>query len=155
MTSPASATLFATAAPLWVGLAPRLFLHERLASRFWFALFLTLTGSVAVLGTDFSRHFTLGLGDLLAVAASLFYAGYYMMTQSGRRHLGSLAYVAAAGLIASVLLLAICLLAGFRLTGYPPQTRLAFLGLALVTQVVGYLGVGDGLGHLPASVVAP
>jgi drug/metabolite transporter (DMT)-like permease len=155
MTSAASATLFANTAPLWVALAARLFLHERLASRFWFALLLTLAGSVAVLGTDFSRHFTLGLGDLLAVAASLFYAGYYLMTQAGRRHLASLAYVAAAGLVASIVLLAICLLAGFRLTGYPAQTWLAFLGLAMVTQVVGYLAVGYALGHLPASLVAP
>jgi len=154
MTSAASATLFANTAPLWVALAARLFLHERLAGRFWFALLLTLTGSVAVLGTDFSRHFTLGLGDLLAVAASLFYAGYYLMTQSGRRHLASLAYVSAAGLAASIGLLAICLLAGFRLTGYSTQTWLAFLGLALVTQVVGYLAVGYALGHLPASLVA-
>src|SRR4030067_376474 len=38
MTSAASATLFANTAPLWVGLAARLFLHERLASRLWFAL---------------------------------------------------------------------------------------------------------------------
>ncbi len=155
MTSAASATLFANTAPLWVALAARVFFKEQLAGRFWFALLLTLTGSVAVLGTDFSRHFTLGLGDLLAVAASLFYAGYYLMTQSGRRHLASLAYVSAAGLAASLVLLVICLVAGFRLTGYPPQTWLAFLALALVTQVVGYLAVGYALGHLAASLVAP
>jgi drug/metabolite transporter (DMT)-like permease len=41
------------------------------------------------------------------------------------------------------------------LTGYPAQTWLAFLGLAMVTQVVGYLAVGYALGHLPASLVAP
>jgi drug/metabolite transporter (DMT)-like permease len=41
------------------------------------------------------------------------------------------------------------------LTGYSPQTYLAFLGAALVSQVGGYLSVGYALGHLPASVVSP
>jgi len=155
MTSAANATLFANTAPLWVALAARLLFHERLGGRFWVSLILILAGAVAVLGTDFSRHITLGVGDLLAVAASLFYAGYYVLTQAGRRHLASLAYVAAAGIAASLLLLVISLLAGFRLTGYSSQTWLAFLGLALITQVIGYLAVGYALGHLRASLVAP
>ncbi len=155
MTSAANATLFANTAPLWVALAARLLFHERLGGRFWISLILILAGAVAVLGTDFSRHFTLGVGDLLAVAASLFYAGYYVLTQAGRRHLASLAYVSVAGLAASLLLFVISLLAGFRLTGFSAQTWLAFLGLALITQVVGYLAVGYTLGHLRASLVAP
>jgi drug/metabolite transporter (DMT)-like permease len=155
MTSAANATLFANTAPLWVALGAWLVFHERLAGRFWLALLLTLSGAAAVLGLDFSTHITLGLGDLLALSASLFYAGYYLMTQQGRHHLGPLAYVWLAGLASSAALLLVNLGAGFPLTGYPPQTWLAFLGLALITQVVGYVAVGYALGHLPASLVAP
>jgi drug/metabolite transporter (DMT)-like permease len=32
---------------------------------------------------------------------------------------------------------------------------LAFFGLAMITQVIGYLSVGYALGHLRASLVAP
>jgi drug/metabolite transporter (DMT)-like permease len=155
MTSAANATLFANTAPLWVALAARFLFGERLGGRFWIALILTLAGAMAVLGADFSHHFTLGLGDLLAIGASLFYAGYYLLTQAGRRHLASLAYVSAAGVTSSLLLLGFSLAVGFRLTGYPPSTWLAFFGLAMITQVIGYLSVGYALGHLRASLVAP
>ena len=155
MTTAANATLFANTAPLWVALAARLIFREKLAGRFWLALLLTLSGAVAVLGVDFSTHITLGLGDLLAVAASLFYAGYFLMTQRGRKHLGPLAYVWLAGVASSAVLLVVSLAAGFPLTGYSAQTWLAFLGLALLTQVIGYVAVGYALGHLPASLVAP
>jgi drug/metabolite transporter (DMT)-like permease len=155
MTSAANATLFANTAPLWVALAARFLFGERLGGRFWIALILTLAGAMAVLGADFSHHFTLGLGDLLAIGASLFYAGYYLLTQAGRRHLASLAYVSAAGVASSLLLLGFSLAVGFRLTGYPPSTWLAFFGLAMITQVIGYLSVGYALGHLRASLVAP
>jgi drug/metabolite transporter (DMT)-like permease len=47
------------------------------------------------------------------------------------------------------------LVLGLPLGGYPPTTYLAFLGLALVTQITGYLAVGYALGHLPASIVSP
>ena len=155
MTSAANATLFANMAPLWVALGAWLVFREKLAGRFWLSLFLTLSGAAAVLGLDFSTHITLGLGDLLAMSASLFYAGYFLMTQQGRKHLGPLAYVWLAGMASSVVLLGVSAAAGLPLVGYPPQSWLAFLGLALITQVVGYVAVGYALGHLPASLVAP
>ena len=68
---------------------------------------------------------------------------------------GPRAYVWVAGLASSASLLAICLLLGLPLTGYPPSTYLWFAALALITQAFGYLAVGYALGHLPASVVSP
>lgn len=154
-TSAANATLLANTAPLWVAVVAALFFQERLRTRFWLGLGLTLAGAAAVLGADFLRDFHLGLGDLLAIAAGLFYAGYYLATQFGRRHLASLPYVTAAGTASSLILIAMVLILRLPLAGYPSQTWLAFLGLALIPQVLGYLTVGYALGHLPASLVAP
>jgi drug/metabolite transporter (DMT)-like permease len=60
-----------------------------------------------------------------------------------------------AGTVSTAVLLVMCLVLGLPLFGYPPTTYLAFLALALVTQVTGYLAVGYALGHLPASIVSP
>lgn len=155
ITTAANATLFANTAPLWVALAARLLFGERLSGRFWSGLWLTLAGVAAVLGSDFLAHPDLGWGDLLALGAGVFYAGYYLCTQIGRRTLDPLAYVWLAGLASTVSLLTMSTGLGLPLTGYPPQTYLAFLGLALITQVGGYVAVGYALGHLPAAVVAP
>jgi drug/metabolite transporter (DMT)-like permease len=116
---------------------------------------LVLSGAAVVLGADFLRDFHLGVGDLMAIGASFFYAGYYVATQAGRRHLASLPYVAAAGVTSTFLLFAVVLLLGHPLTGYPTTSWIAFAGLGLVTQVLGYVAVGYALGHLPASLVSP
>ena len=95
------------------------------------------------------------MGDMLAVAAGVFYAGYFLVTEVGRKKLDTLTYVWMVDLIAAITLLLISLGMNMPLTGYPPQTYLAFLGAALVSQVGGYLSIGYALGHLPASIVSP
>jgi drug/metabolite transporter (DMT)-like permease len=154
-TSAANATLLANTAPLWVAVGAAVFFRERLGPRFWIGLVLTLTGAAAVLGADFLRSFTFGVGDLLAIGAGVFYAGYYLATQVGRRHLGSLPYVTAAGTISALVLVVMVLVLRLPLTGYPLPTWIAFAALGLIPQVLGYLTVGYALGHLPASLVAP
>ena len=155
MTKAANATLFANTAPLWVALAGMALFGERLPRLFWGGLAITLSGGALVAGSDFLVHPTLGWGDVLSLLAGVFYAGYYLCTQFGRRYLDSARYVWLAGAASAVCLLIICLVAGLRLTGYPLQSYLAFAGAALVTQAAGYLAVGYALGHLPASLVSP
>src|SRR3990172_5302639 len=104
-TSAANATLLANTAPLWVAIAAAVLFKEKLSGRFWIGLLLVLSGAAAVLGADFLRDFHLGLGDLMAITAGVFYACYYMATQAGRRPLASLPYVTAAGVVATALLL--------------------------------------------------
>lgn len=154
-TSAANATLLGNTAPLWVALFAWLAWKERLKAAFWIGLLLSLAGAAIVLGTDFLRHPTLGIGDILAITAGVFYAGYFLVTQRGRVHWDTLSYVWIVGLVSSICLLGISLSLGMPITGYPVQSYLAFLGAALVSQTGGYLAVGYALGHLPASLVAP
>jgi drug/metabolite transporter (DMT)-like permease len=154
-TSAANATLLANTAPLWVALFAWLVWKEHLKTAFWLGLLLTLAGAAIVLGTDFLSESTFGIGDLLAITAGIFYAGYFLVTQRGRNHWDTLSYIWFVGLISSLCLLGISLGLGMQITGYPLQSYLAFLGAALVAQIGGYLAVGYALGHLPASIVAP
>ncbi len=155
MTRAANATLLGNTAPLWVALAAWLLFRERLTARFWLGLILTLAGVAAVAGADFLLDLQFGWGDLLGLSAGLFYAGYYLCTQRGREHLDPLQYVWATGTVSALLLLIISTAMRLPITGYPAQSYLAFLGAALVTQVLGYVSVAYALGHLPASIVSP
>jgi len=148
-TSAANATLLANTAPLWVAL----FAYLKVA--FWLGLTLTLIGAAIVLSTDFLRDGSLGIGDMLAIAAGFFYAGYFLVTQRGRVHWDTLSYIWIVSLVSTICLLLISLGLGMPITGYPLESYLAFLGAALVSQTGGYLAVGYALGHLPASLVAP
>jgi drug/metabolite transporter (DMT)-like permease len=154
-TSAANATLLANTAPLWVALFAYLVWKEHLKMAFWLGLILTVIGAAIVLGTDFLRNGSLGIGDLLAIAAGCFYAGYFLVTQRGRVHWDTLSYIWIVSLVSTICLLLISLGFGMPITGYPIQSYLAFLGAALVSQTGGYLAVGYALGHLPASLVAP
>ncbi len=154
-TSAANATLLGNTSPLWVALIAWLVFRERLRGKFWVGLALALGGAVIVLGSDFIRHPTLGVGDLLAMAAGVFYAGYFVVTERGRQKLDTLSYVWLVDLIAAMSLLLITLGMRMPLTGYPTQSWLAFLGAAVISQVGGYLSIGYALGHLPASIVSP
>lgn len=154
-TSAANATLLGNTAPLWVALFSWLVFRQKLRGLFWVGLAFALGGAAIVLGSDFIRHPTIGLGDLLAMAAGVFYAGYFLVTERGRERLDTLSYVWLVDLVAAFTLLVISLVMKMPLTGYPTQSWLAFLGAALVSQVGGYLSIGYALGHLPASIVSP
>lgn len=154
-TSAANATLLGNTAPLWVALFAWLVFREKLRGLFWVGLACALAGAAVVLGSDFIRHPSMGLGDMLALAAGVFYAGYFLVTERARKKLDTLSYVWMVDLVAAITLLIISVGMSMPLTGYPRQTYYAFLGAALISQVGGYLSIGYALGHLPASLVAP
>ncbi len=154
-TTASNATLLGNTAPLWVALIAMLFFRERLRLDFWFGLALALAGAVFIVGRDFLVHPSLGVGDLMACGAALFYAAYMLTTQRGRANLDVFRYWWLASLSATFGLMAINLVMGFSLTGYPSYSWMIFLATAIVSQIIGYISISYALGHLPASVVSP
>jgi drug/metabolite transporter (DMT)-like permease len=94
-------------------------------------------------------------GDLWGVASSLFYGGYFLVTQRVRVHFKTLTYIWFVAATASVTLLVFNLIMQRPLSGFPAATYGFFIAAALVSQVGGYFSVAYALGHLPAAVVAP
>jgi len=154
-TTASNATLLGNTAPIWVALVTILIFRHRLPKGFWLGLTLALGGSALVLGNDFLIHPRLGTGDLLALSAGLFYAGYLLSTQRGRESLDPLSYITIMVVSASFFSLLINIILSYRFSGYSLQTWFVFIVLALVSQILGYMCVSYALGHLPASVVAP
>jgi drug/metabolite transporter (DMT)-like permease len=154
-TSVANATVINNMAPLWVALIAAVLWKQKLAPRFWFGLFLALAGGLLIFGNDVLVNFHLNKGDFLALASSLFYAAYFLVTQRGRDHWDTITYVWIVNCTAAVTLLGANLIVGNPLQGFPPQTYIIFLITALLSQVLGYFSVVYALGHLPASTVSP
>ena len=154
-TTAANATLLGNTAPLWVALAALLIFHEKLKGVFWAGLILALTGAALVMGSDFLTHPTLGLGDIMASIAAIFYAAYQLVTQRGRVHIDPFRYTWLVGVSATFGMLIMNLVLGNPFTGFSTQTWVTFFLTAIVSQMIGYLAVTYALGHLPAFVVAP
>ena len=154
-TTAANATLLGNTAPLWVALFALFIFREKLRGIFWTGLVIALTGAVLVMGSDFLRHPTLGIGALMACTAAIFYASYQLTTQRGRNYIDPLRYMWLVGLSATLGMFIMNLLLGNSFTGYPAQTWVIFFVTAIVSQMIGYLAITYALGHLPASVVSP
>jgi drug/metabolite transporter (DMT)-like permease len=154
-TSAANATLLGNTSPLWVALAALFLFKEKLRGTFWLGLAFTLAGAVLIVGTDFFNHPSLGLGDLMASTAAIFYAAYQLITQRGRVHIDPFRYIWLVGVSATIGMLIINLILGNSFTGYDTQTWVIFFTAAIVSQMIGYLSITYALGHLPAAVVSP
>jgi drug/metabolite transporter (DMT)-like permease len=152
-TSAATATLLANNAPLWVGIASFLFLREHPPGRFWLGLAVALCGMVVLVGPS-ALKIGFNQGDLLALAASFFYAGYLIVTRRVRRTVGTVDFVAVMTLTSLVLLFGINMATGRTLSGFSTKSWLSLAGLGVVTHLGGWLCISYALGHLRAAPVS-
>jgi drug/metabolite transporter (DMT)-like permease len=155
LTRIANCTLLNNLSPLWVALFALFIWRERLNRWFWLGLVLALAGAGIILGLDLLKHPQLGLGDVLAFASSLFYAGYFIVTQVGRRSGSLWRFSWAIYAISAVLLFSFNIFNGIPITGYAWKTYLVFIAIGIFCQSIGYTSIVYALGHLPASVVSP
>ncbi len=154
-TTAANATLLGNTAPLWVALGAWIIFREKLTQLFWLGLGLALAGAILIMGGDFLLRPRLGIGDLMACTAAIFYGSYMLSTQRGRQYFDPLRYTWLVGVAATMATLLINLALRNPLWGYDTQTWLVFLATAVISQTVGYISISYALGHLPARIVSP
>jgi drug/metabolite transporter (DMT)-like permease len=153
-TTAANATLLGNDAPLVVGLGALVLFHERPRMSYWLGLVIALLGMSVIVGWDVISQSPLSAGDLLAMLAGVFYAGYLLATQRIRAKMDTLPSLWVASATGTILLLVFILATGQALAGYSLNAYMALLGLGLISQVVGWLAINYALGHMPASVVS-
>lgn len=154
-TTVANATLLNNISPLWVALFASLVWRERLGVRFWCGLVAVMVGATTVLGSTFLIRPDFVRGDFLAITSSFFYAGVYLITQRGRKHIATIPFLWVMMTTAAVCLLIFSQAVGMSLGGYSTNTYLVFLSAALVSQLGAYFLITYTLGKLSASMVTP
>jgi len=155
-TTAAEATLFGNNAPIFVGLGTWLFFGRRPKRAYWAGLALASTGGAAVMIAGFSGPASGGTltGNLLAVAASVFFAAYLLTTERAREGLDTLSFSTLSIAGSAVTLLLVCLALDVPLGGFSRSTWAALLGLGIVSQLAAYFALVYALGHLPATVTS-
>jgi drug/metabolite transporter (DMT)-like permease len=143
-----NATLLANAATFLLPLYGLFVLGQRLTGPQWWALTVAAAGVALLLGrsADLSpRHFA---GDLLCLAAAVFYTVYLVAIEKVRGTLSALPALALATLAAALAL------APLAATGvFWPQDWTPILGLAIGSQVVGQGLIVYAVRHLSPLVV--
>jgi drug/metabolite transporter (DMT)-like permease len=155
-TSVASSAALVSTNPIWVGLASLLLFRERLGWRGLAGIALTIGGTLVIGLSDSGNSAQPAplLGNSLALLGALAGSCYLLIGRNLRRRVSVLSYIWLVYSAAAVILLAVALLAGQPILGFPPYVYLLLLGLAVGPQLLGHTSFNYALGALSATFVA-
>jgi drug/metabolite transporter (DMT)-like permease len=164
----ASSVVMVTTTPLWVALLSSITIKEPISRFVAFGMVVALLGTVLIgLGDECS--FNAGLqcpplstfingdaffGDLLALAGAWTAAGYVLIGRRLRSKLSLIPYIFLVYGAAAVVLIGMALTSGEQIMGFPVETVIFLVLLALVPQLLGHSTFNWALGYLPAAYVA-
>jgi drug/metabolite transporter (DMT)-like permease len=157
-TSATNAMVLTNNSPVFVGIATWLLFRERPRITFWIGLALALAGCLVIVAGDMMKHGGVGIGDfggdMLASAASVFFAAYLVTTGRIRAQMGTMTFTTIAVIGSVVTMFVVCLIVRAPLTHVPNAAWPSLLALGIVSQVGGYLGVTYALGRLPTTAAS-
>jgi len=140
-TSAANSVLLANTAPLYVGLGAMLLFNERLGTAFWPGLAVALSGSALIVSHDLRMSSSVGLGDLLALAAGLTYGFYQLTISRARRGIDALSSTWVTSISGGLVLFALSVGLRQSLAGFAPRQWLALAALGLISQTIGWVTI--------------
>jgi drug/metabolite transporter (DMT)-like permease len=152
----ASVTLVQTQ-PVFVVAGGALLLGERVTSRTILGVALALAG-VATMSIEGLLGMTAApepvLGNALAVVGAVAAAGYVLSGRSIRQRVSLVPYVLVVYSVAAAGLLAVVLVRGVPLLGYPPHEWALFLGMAVGPGILGHTLINWALEYVESAVVS-
>ncbi len=156
-TTVAGSVVLVSTIPLWVAIVSPLFLRERVGRQVWIGMIIAMVGGIVVALGQSAAAVT-GKnplwGNFLALCGAWAAAGYLLIGRKLRASLSLLPYIFMVYGAAALVLLAFVGAARLPLVGFPAETYLWMIALALVPQLLGHSTFNWALGHLPASFVS-
>jgi len=152
-TTIASSVILVNTIPVWIALFGVITGFARMSRRMWVSALLGFLGACIVGYGDISFGETALKGNLLAVAGAWLAAAYIMCGREVRKKLGLVPYIALCYGIAAVVLWSAVLVGGYKITGFSNVTWGAFIGLAVMSQILGHSSYNWALGYFSAGFV--
>jgi drug/metabolite transporter (DMT)-like permease len=152
LTTIAAAVLLLATTPIFVAVAARLWLGERLRGVGWIGIAFTVAGAAAIGGADLGgSNLT---GNVLALIGGATAGGYTIAGQVARRDLGIIGYSVITYSVAAVVLLLACLIADAPLWGYGAQTWWAIAAIVVGPQLLGHTILNLVVKELEATMIS-
>jgi drug/metabolite transporter (DMT)-like permease len=152
LTTVANSTLLTNFTPFFVMVAARFIFKERITARLIIGMLIGFAGGFLLVGESLkadSRNLT---GDLLAIIAAIFYAGYLLTVKQLRRTRSAMYVMAVSGIVSTSILFLVSGLGGERLLPATINGWIVVILLALISHVAGQGLIAYGLAHISASV---
>ncbi|WIN00974.1 DMT family transporter [Actinoplanes oblitus] len=149
----ATSTALVATQPVWQGLIAA-WQGRRPSTASWIGIVLAVAGAAWATGADVGVSGQAVLADVLALAGAIFAAVYTALGEQARAALSTTTYTWICYGVCALLLLAGCLVAGIRLTGYDRDTWAAILALVVGAQLLGHSMFNYALQHTSATTVS-
>ncbi|MGB3701807.1 MAG: DMT family transporter [Anaerolineales bacterium] len=168
-TTVVSSVVLVSTAPIWVALLSPITVKEPLTKPILIGMGLAFVGVIVVGISDVCsidsgkllcpsfNDFIRGeafIGDLLALAGAWMAAGYLLIGRRLRGGISLVPYIFVVYGIAAIVLIGLMFTSGQSAIGYPPQTYVWLILLALVPQLMGHSSFNWALGYLSAAFVS-
>jgi drug/metabolite transporter (DMT)-like permease len=153
LTTVSSSVVLVSTQPVFVALLSGAVLGERATSRQWTGIGVAVAGAVIIAWGDFALGGTALAGDALALAGALFVSVYYVIGRRLRPQMDLWWYIFIIyGIAALALVLAIAIMPGVPLIGFPPRDWLIFAALAAGPMMLGHTAVNYALRYVRAYI---
>ena len=153
-TSVANSVVLVNTNPLWVGLLTPLIAKERIKKAAILSIIISVIGGAIIGLGDFATGDDSLLGDGLALCGSICAAIYLLLGRNLRRKLSLLSYIFVCYGSAAIILWLLVLVLNLPITGFSINTYAAFLGMALVSQLIGHTSYNWALKWFTAGLIA-
>jgi len=152
-TSIASSVILVNTIPIWIALFGVITGAARMSRKMWFSVLVSFLGACIVGYKDVSFGETALKGNVLAIAGSWSCAAYILCGREVRKKLSLVPYIALCYGVAAVLLWSAVFAGGYSITGYSNVTWGAFIGSAVMSQILGHSSYNWALGCFSAGFV--
>ena len=153
LTTVSSSVVLVSMQPVFVALLSGALLGEKATRRQWVGISVAVTGAIIIAWGDFGLGGRAIVGDALALTGALFVSVYYVVGRRLRPQMDLWWYIFLVyGMAAVVLVLAIGMVPGVPLTGFPRRDWLIFAALAAGPMMLGHTAVNYALRYVRAYV---
>lgn len=154
ITKIANATFLGTLAPFFTLIIELYILKRYYSSKILLGLFLTLIGSIIILGYQFNIESQYTIGNLYAVLCSICIAIALMIGEKVRQKEDTIVYTRLLYLSASFTLFIISILVNETLLSFNRNEFLGLVFLGLVPTILGHNSIYYSLKYVPPTIVA-
>lgn len=154
ITKIANATFLGTLAPFFTLIIELYILKRYYSSKILLGLFLTLIGSIIILGYQFNIESQYTIGNLYAVLCSICIAIALMIGEKVRQKEDTIVYTRLLYLSASFTLFMISILVNETLFSFNRNEFLGLVFLGLVPTILGHNSIYYSLKYVPPTIVA-
>jgi drug/metabolite transporter (DMT)-like permease len=147
-------TLLANLAPMWTGIGMWVVFRKRPHGGYWIGASIAVVGAAILAGVSIDGLGTLNKYHLMAAIASMFYAGYILITQRIRAEVANITFLTYVVLGAGVTTLLWGLINGNQLLVRKPASLGWLAAVGLGSQLFGWLAINHSLALLPTTNVS-